>query len=970
MDFDLATWNVRTMNRAGALRSLLLELERYKVKIAALQETRWNNKDISDVRTHTILSSGSTTGTRQFGVAFVVDKSLKPQILDFQPISERLCTLRIKTKFRNISIINAHAPTEEKSEEEKDEFYQNLMRIFDHIPSNDIKMMLGDFNAKIGKELQYMGTIGKHSLHATTNDNGGRLIDLASSKGMVVSSTFFPHKNIHKMTWTSPDGRTSNQIDHVLIEKRSATSILDVRSYRGACCGSDHHMVKARFRARLSVQRLQRTPREQKLNIDKLKAPETEQRYRELTHTRMLSERMSNDVDGMWTSIKRVLKVAAEQTVGVGARRVRSDWFDVDCRRAIAERNSSLREYLSRPTRAKLEAYRIKRRTADKLCRKKKREISNRQIQDIYDNFQNNNIRQAYREVKAISSDFKPRTTLCKDNNGGIIAEPAVIQARWKEHFERLLNANTDTTYTNERVDIPDDGINMEPPTLEELKDIIKSLKNNKAPGIDGIPAELVKKGGIVVVEKLHELITKIWMEEYLPNDWKEAIICPIHKKGDKLRCENYRGISLLSIGYKIFTTSIKNKLEPISERLLGEYQAGFRRERSTTDQLFTLKQLLEKCWERNVNIYQIFVDFKQAYDSIQRKKLLQILLELGVPAKLVRLIQLTHLDTNARVRVQNTLTDAFQVNQGLKQGDGLAPMLFNLALEAVIRKTSIQRNYTLVNKSAQVIGYADDINIVGRSVRAVKECYSEIKEAAKEVGLRINEEKTKVMLQARVNRPTLGNNLTIDEHKLEVVDHFAYLGSTVTNKNEELEEISRRILLGNKTFFAQRKLLKSRAIHRKTKFTLYKTLIRPVICYGSETWTLTQRIEDMLNSFERKILRSIIGPICQEGTWRIRYNNELYQIYDDIDLVTFVKLHRLRWAGHVERMPEERVAKKVFTGIIEGERPVGRPRKRWADAVAADAETLLHISNWRTSARNRDDWRKRLEEAKARVGL
>jgi hypothetical protein len=154
-----------------------------------------------------------------------------------------------------------------------------------------------------------------------------------------------------------------------------------------------------------------------------------------------------------------------------------------------------------------------------------------------------------------------------------------------------------------------DNGIQVEPPTLNEIKEAIKTQKSHKAPGKDGIPAELLKRGGESLMQTLHRLICKIWNEEEMPCDWRNSIICPIYKKGDKLMCENYRGISLLSTTYKILTYIIQERLEPIAEQVIREYQAGFRKGRSTMDHIFTMKQISEKFWEHNVDLFQIYID-------------------------------------------------------------------------------------------------------------------------------------------------------------------------------------------------------------------------------------------------------------------------------------------------------------------------------------------------------------------------
>ena len=106
-----------------------------------------------------------------------------------------------------------------------------------------MKILLGDFNAKVGRENIFKPTIGNESLHQDSNDNGVRIVNFAMSKNLVVKSTMFPHRNIHKCTWTSPDGQTHNQIDHILVDRRRHSSIIDVRSFRGADCDTDHYLV-------------------------------------------------------------------------------------------------------------------------------------------------------------------------------------------------------------------------------------------------------------------------------------------------------------------------------------------------------------------------------------------------------------------------------------------------------------------------------------------------------------------------------------------------------------------------------------------------------------------------------------------------------------------------------------------------------------------------------------------------------
>jgi len=150
---------------------------------------------------------------------------------DFKATNERLCWLRLKAKWFSCTLINVHAPTNEKTEETKEKFYNLLEQTISQIASSDIRIVLGDFNAKVGKENVYKPTIGNESLHNETNDNGMKMIQFALSKGLNIRSTTFSHKDIHKETWYSADGRTANQIEHVLISNRFRSAITKLNKF-------------------------------------------------------------------------------------------------------------------------------------------------------------------------------------------------------------------------------------------------------------------------------------------------------------------------------------------------------------------------------------------------------------------------------------------------------------------------------------------------------------------------------------------------------------------------------------------------------------------------------------------------------------------------------------------------------------------------------------------------------------------
>jgi hypothetical protein len=151
----------------------------------------------------------------------------------------------IRGRWCHIIVLNVHVPTEDKTEDVKDSFYEELERVFDKFPKCHMRILL-DVNAKVGREDIFEPTIGNERSHEISNDNGVRLVNFATSKNLTVNSMMFPYRNIPKYTWTSPDGETHNQIDHILVDRRRHSNVLDVRSLRAADCDSDHILVDRR----------------------------------------------------------------------------------------------------------------------------------------------------------------------------------------------------------------------------------------------------------------------------------------------------------------------------------------------------------------------------------------------------------------------------------------------------------------------------------------------------------------------------------------------------------------------------------------------------------------------------------------------------------------------------------------------------------------------------------------------------
>ena len=249
----LGTWTVLTMLQPGKMQEVAEQILQRELQIIALQEIRWKGQGQIKKDKYNLYYSCKEGQTGQLGTGFLAKKETVKNIMGFEPINERIYKLRLKGKYHNITIINIHAPTEEKDEETKERFYAELQQTQEKVPKHDPLIILGDYNAKIGRERAYQKVIRNHTLHDITNRNGELVYEYTIANNMVVASTFFQHKNIHKGTWISPDTLILNQINHVLVNNNKKQVIEDVRTLRGSNCDSDHFLVKVVVKQKLII---------------------------------------------------------------------------------------------------------------------------------------------------------------------------------------------------------------------------------------------------------------------------------------------------------------------------------------------------------------------------------------------------------------------------------------------------------------------------------------------------------------------------------------------------------------------------------------------------------------------------------------------------------------------------------------------------------------------------------------------
>lgn len=965
----VATWNIKTLLRTGKMEETAREIENYNIDITAVQEIRWEGAGEITKDKYTFLYSGEKKRGHN-GVGFYVKRNLVNNILEFRPVNGRIALLRLKIKESNISIVNIYAPTEGSEQNEKEQFYETLNKTCEKVPKKDEVILMGDANAQVGKE-QYLQEVigsGKGTIHDVTNDNGHRLCQLAEALNMTLLSTKFEHPRQHKATWRHPAGNIENQIDHILATKKIGLKVKDTRSYRGAQAETDHYLVIATIKdIELTKKYYSRTSRK-KWETDALKNKETLKRYQEKYISNIQGQTdNTKDIEKQWKQLQNnIIKTAQQVLTKKTSKNTNKDWYDEECEDARKQKNMARMRWIDKREEQYRRDYERQRNIANITYKRKKNEWLSKKLEKIDQEGRETNIRQFYKEIKQQTTTPKSKPRGIKDKNGRIQNDPEIIGKIWQEYYENILYEDG-KTITNENLEMTEEEEDeAKCPTEIEVKEQIKRLRNGKAPGEDGIEAELLKYGGEQMQKQIHQLIQTIWTQNKIPEEWNTGIITPIHKKGDKENCKNYRAITLLNITYKILANLINIKLKSYAENVLGDYQNGFRPGRSTINAIHTIDQMVQKTWEHNGELHIIFIDFRSAFDSINRQKMIEGLETLKVPRKLKILIEAILQNTKAKIRYLGTLTEEIKINKGVKQGDSISPTLFNMVLENVMRKAKLN-NKNIITNEIQAVAYADDVTILAKTREQLINAVNKLETEAGKVGLEINQEKTKYMRIARQDERGI-DHLRTQKHIFETVSSLNYLGVTIGHTSKE--RIRERLQKGYRTFGRNKKLLRSKNISKKNKIKIYKTLIRPVIAYAMETTVINKKEEDDLKIIERKIMRTILGPnTTEDGERRLKKNKEIEEELGGENIVRYIKAQRLNWAGHIMRRKPAEMVRRITQWIPLWSRGRGRPRNTWRNQIEEDVK-ILEIVDWKAKCRNRKEWRKLTNEARTNKKL
>ena len=451
-------------------------------------------------------------------------------------------------------------------------------------------------------------------------------------------------------------------------------------------------------------------------------------------------------------------------------------------------------------------------------------------------------------------------------------------------HF-KTLNEQTNIDGRDITVnDIPDDAdeILNNDFTIIELNKLINKLKNNKASGVDNIINEFLKFSPESYKNLLLKLFNVILKTGIIPSDWCLSFINPIYKnKGQKSDPNNYRGISIISCLGKLFTSLINERLTKFADlnEIIGEEQAGFRAGYSTQDHIFTLHSIIETYLNRihtaneKKRLYCAFIDYQKAFDLVDRSCLWTKLLACNIKGRIMKLIFNLYQNTKACVKHNNKLSQSFNCNIGVRQGDNLSPLLFaifindfeNFLSEKYKGLDSLNNLFIDVGTNDEiftflklyVLLYADDTIIMAEGPNELQLALNALSEYCQRWKLKINIDKTKIIRFSKGKPKKPIQTFYLDNEIVELVDSYVYLGTTIKYNGKFTNAIEKQINQAHRALFAIKSKKERYNLPIDIVLDLFDKMILPILLYGCEIWGF-ENLED-IEVFYRKFLKYIL---------------------------------------------------------------------------------------------------------------
>ena len=547
----------------------------------------------------------------------------------------------------------------------------------------------------------------------TCNDNGRRLLEFCATIGLIVSNTWYQHKEIHQFTWECRGRGLKSILDYFLLRREDRRRVKDTKVVRGAEIGSDIYLVllvMKKYR-RESRNKGPEVKRHLKWSVRKLGEMKCRKEFERKIAEKFMNSRycQGSSVEMAWDELKGAVVEVASEVSRVSRKKrgaKRTKWWNEEVKKAVAAKKMAYRKMLEVETDESRQRYVEAKREAKRVVRRAK----NEEWIDLGRELEADALggqKQFWSKVRRLGGRGREEVLRrVKDEDGMIVGKEELVVDRWKRYFTGLYSGTREDV-ENCRVGV---GVTEETEEIEmeEMVRELRKMKNGKSPGVCEIQVELLKVGGINLMKWMQMVFNMVMRFGKAPRDWRRAVVIPIYKKGCRLTCSNYRGISLLSVAGKWFGKVLNTRLRASMEERVMEEQGGFRAMRGCIDQVFTLRQVMEKGIEKRRELFMAFIDLEKAYDRVNRVKLWEALKQAQVGEGLVRAIQSLYVECEARVKVGGKHSEWFAVEQGVRQGCTLSPWLFNVFFDVIVKKArgGFKEGVRLGEEKAKMDGY------------------------------------------------------------------------------------------------------------------------------------------------------------------------------------------------------------------------------------------------------------------------
>ena len=898
-NLSIATLNVRSLKDEARLIELENALENTKIDVLGLCEVkRIGEKIIKRKSGYIFYHFGVTSGMR--GIGFVVNNNLEKQILEFKGFSDRIAILKIAfKKDSTLTLVQVYAPTAEANEELCDEFYNLINNVLEENPinRNNKTIIMGDFNSQVGRRAEedrrIMGPYG----YGHRNERGERLIQFCQENNFKIINSFYKKRKGKKWTWLAPNGIYKNEIDFILSPHLNLISKFEV--VNNFTFYTDHRLIKIEVPINIIIKRP--NPDWNKDTIFNFQNIQTDVLTRFEKDIKEINFTDKKEIQTQYDNFEKNLSMLQSDSL-IKSKSI-PKWTE-HTKKLIKERNKS-----------KTERNSIKNRIEHNiLCKLVKYHIK-KDLKDYIDNIIKLLIEPhtSIKKIKKNISSDKSMIPFLMDKDKKAQYDRLIINKIITKYYEKLYNKSESS------IEIEDQNMSNQnmPEFLEdEIVKIIKNLKSEKMPGLDGIKNEILKFSIESIKKPLTSLFNNILSTQIIPSQWKYSNIIIIFKKGDPHDIKNYRPITLTSNIGKMFMKLLNNRLEKILDEAQPPEQAGFRRGYSTCEHLHSINIIIEKAKEYKFDIYLAFIDFEKAFDSVHQEYIFQALKSQGVDPTYTKLIKNIYKGSQARIVLEEP-GQFFPVKRGVRQGDPLSPALFNCALEEMFRNLNWDNKGLRVNgRNLNNLRFADDIVLIATSLDDMITMIKDLSKASENIGLRINNNKSFILTNA------IQKDIEYEANKPPIVckENIIYLGQKLSFNEKTKHEVSRRIGLAWNKFWSLKFILKNKQIKLDTKIKTLKTCVLPTLLYGSQTWSSTELTVQKLEIAQRNMIRSILG-YRKIDRHKIE---DLYKITKMGNINTDLRKIKWRWAGHIARMTNERWAK-----ILTEWCPLDRKRSR-----------------------------------------